>query len=165
MKHNRCKWVPAGLVVILLVNTVGLFAAGIPLADDLALAGRQAKRICVPLLLEFSADDCDYCTLLEEEILNPTLLNRDYGQRVLMRKLVLDRSIKLRDFFGKPVYASDLAGQYKVFVTPTLLFLDRHGRELAQRMVGVTTLDFYGGYLDQALDIAQEKLRKQAQCQ
>jgi len=165
VKYNRCKWVAAGLAAIMLVNTAGLFAAGIPLAGDLALAGRQAERVCVPLLLEFSADDCGYCTLLEEEILNPTLLDRDYEQRVLMRKLVLDRNIELRNFSGKPVYASDLAGQYKVFVTPTLLFVDGHGRELAERMVGVTTLEFYGGYLDQALDIAQDKLREQAECQ
>jgi thioredoxin-related protein len=95
------------------------FAAGIPLALDLAQAGRQAERSCVPLLLEFAADDCDYCTLLEEEVLNPTLLNREYEQRVLMRKLVLYRDSKVHDFSGKPVYASDFANQYKVFVTPT----------------------------------------------
>jgi len=164
VKHSRCKWVAAGLTVILAVTAAGSFAAGVPLARDLALAGRQAGRACVPLLLEFAADDCDYCTLLEEEVLNPTLLNRDYEQRVLMRKLVLDRGIKLRDFAGKSINASDLANQYRVFVTPTLLFVDSKGRELAERMIGVTTLEFYGGYLDQALDVAQEKLRKQTEC-
>ena len=164
MKHNRRKWAAAGLTAIIAISAAGSFAAGVPLAHDLTLAGRQAERACVPLLLEFAADDCDYCTLLEEEILNPTLLNRDYDRRVLMRKLVLDRSIRLHDFSGNSINASDLASQYKVFVTPTLLFVDGKGRELAERMVGVTTLDFYGGYLDQALDSAQEKLREQTGC-
>ncbi len=164
MKHNRRKWATAGLVAAMVATAAGTFAAGIPLARDLALAGYQAEHACIPLLLEFAADDCDYCALLEEEVLNPTLLDLDYEQRVLMRKLVLDRDIRLRDFAGKPVYASDLANRYRVFVTPTLLFVDRQGRELAERMVGVTTLEFYGGYLDQALDAAQEKLRKQTGC-
>ncbi len=164
MKYNRRKWATAGLAAALVTTTAGTFAAGIPLARDLALAGHQAGRACIPLLLEFAADDCDYCALLEEEVLNPTLLNRDYEQRVLMRKLVLDRDIRLRDFAGKPVYASDLANRYRVFVTPTLLFVDSKGNELAERMVGVTTLEFYGGYLDQALDAAQKRLREQTGC-
>jgi len=164
VKHNRRKWVAAGLTAIIAVTAAGSFATGVPLARDLTLAGRQAERACVPLLLEFAADDCEYCTLLEEEILNPTLLNRDYEQRVLMRKLVLDRSTRLHDFSGQSIDASVLASQYEVFVTPTLLFVDSKGRELAERMVGVTTLDFYGGYLDQALDVAQEKLRQQTGC-
>ena len=164
MKYNRRKWVAVALAITTVMTVTASFAAGIPLARDLMLAGREAERACVPLLLEFSADDCHYCTLLEEEVLNPTLLNRDYEQRVLMRKLILDRGIKLRSFSGKSIHASDLASQYRVFVTPTLLFVDSKGKELAERMVGVTTLEFYGGYLDQALDTARDKLRKQTGC-
>lgn len=148
----------------LILSVAGPFAAGIPLARDLTLAGSQAGHACVPLLLEFAADDCEYCTLLEEDVLNPTLLDRDYERRVLMRKLVLDRNIKLYDFTGKLVYASDLASQYRVFVTPTLLFVDSQGRELTERMVGVTTLDFYGGYLDQALDSSKMRLQELELC-
>lgn len=164
MRYNRRKWAVLSLTTTMVATATASFAAGIPLALDLAQAGRQAEHTCVPLLLEFAADDCDYCTLLEEEVLNPTLLNREYEQRVLMRKLVLYSDIKVHDFSGKPVYASDFANRYKVFVTPTLLFVDRQGRELAERMIGVTTLEFYGGYLDQALDTAREKLRKQTGC-
>jgi hypothetical protein len=31
-------------------------------------------------------------------------------------------------------------------------------------MVGVMTLEFYGGYLDQALDTSREKLRELERC-
>ncbi|MFQ5642794.1 MAG: thioredoxin family protein [Thiogranum sp.] len=165
MKHNRRKWATAILATAALASALPITSQGVPLARDLALDGRQAERSCVPLLLEFAADDCDYCTLLEEEILNPTLLDRDYDQRVLMRKLVLDPGIRIIDFTGKQTDATHLASRYKVFVTPTLLFVDRHGAELAERMVGVTTLEFYGGYLDQALDTARERLGKQVECQ
>ncbi len=165
MKYNRRKWVAVGLAATMVATSAFSFAAGIPLARDLMQAGREAEQACVPLLLEFAADDCHYCILLEEEVLNPTLLNREYEQRVLMRKLILDRGIRLRSFSGKSIQAADLASQYRVFVTPTLLFVDSKGKELAERMVGVTTLEFYGGYLDQALDAARDKLRKQTGCQ
>ncbi|HHH43088.1 MAG TPA: hypothetical protein ENK49_03040 [Gammaproteobacteria bacterium] len=164
MKHNRRKWVRVIPAAVALAALLPSLSAGVPLARDLAAEGAQAQRDCVPLLLEFAADDCEYCTLLETEVLDPTLLNRSYDRRVLMRKLVLDRETRIDDFSGKRVSAADLAGHYRVFVTPTLLFVDRHGTELAERMVGVNTLEFYGGYLDQALDAAREKLREQGQC-
>lgn len=165
MTHNRRKW-PAVFLTTMLLSTasIGLQAAGVPLAIDLHREGRQAEQACIPLLLEFAAGECEYCTLLEEEVLNPTLLNRDYDQRVLMRKLVIDRSSKLRDFNETAVSAAELASRYRVFVTPTLLFVDSQGRELAERMVGVTTLEFYGGYLDQAMDASSDKLRKLGRC-
>ncbi len=164
MKHNRRKWVRVIPAAVALAAMLPSLSAGVPPARDLAAEGAQAQRACVPLLLEFAADGCDYCTLLETEVLDPTLLNRAYDRRVLMRKLVLNRGTRIDDFSGKRVSAADLASHYQVFVTPTLLFVDRHGMELTERMVGVTTLEFYGGYLDQALDTAREKLRRQNQC-
>lgn len=166
MTHNRRKWHAALLTTLLSYLAVSsLQAASVPLASDLHRDGRQAEQGCIPLLLEFAAIECGYCTLLEEEVLNPTLLNRDYDRRVLMRKLLIDQSRKLRDFDETPVSAAELANRYRVFVTPTLLFVDSQGRELTERMVGVTTLEFYGGYLDQAMDASSDRLRKLGRCQ
>ena len=142
----------------------GLTPVEVPLASDLRHEGAQAERDCVPLLLEFSAYGCEYCSLLEEEILKPMLRNRDYDRRVVMRKLVLGRDIKLDSFSGNRLTPAQLASHYNVVVTPTLLFVDSDGRELSERMVGINTLDFYGGYLDQALDSSRERLREDARC-
>ena len=139
-------------------------AGDVPLASNLVEEGRRAEQACMPLLLEFAAEYCEYCTLLEEEILKPMLLNRDYDRRVLMRKLVLDTGSRLPSFTGKQVHPADLASQYNIQVTPTLLFVDANGRELSERMVGVSTLDYYGGYLDQALDASRQRLRELKHC-
>lgn len=165
MKHNRRKRISLVLAVVaaMAINTVS--AAGVPLAENLHAEGLQAERDCKPLLLEFSASSCSYCQLLEEEVLNPTLLDRDYDRRVLMRKVLIDSAQRLMDFDGKhSISASQLADRYKVHVTPTLLFVDSRGQELAKRMIGVTTLELYGGYLDAALDISQENLRALDKC-
>jgi thioredoxin-related protein len=164
VKYSRCKWVLPVLAAALASSANAGVQNGVPLASDLRSAADHAEAACVPLLLEFATDYCEYCVLLEEEVLKPMLLNRDYDQRVLVRKLTLDGAGKLRDFDGHRVSAAALAERYRISLTPTLIFVDRRGHELAERMVGVTTLEFYGGYLDQALDAAREKLRERQHC-
>jgi thioredoxin-related protein len=136
----------------------------VPQASDLRDEAAQAQAACIPLLLEFASDSCEYCVLLEEEVLKPLLRNRDYDQLVLVRKVTLDGAPRLRDFDGQRVNAAGLAERYRITVMPTLIFVDGRGSELAERMVGVTTLELYGGYLDQALATASETLRKQQRC-
>jgi thioredoxin-related protein len=165
VQHARSKSTTVALVLAASLAVAGAGAEGIKPAVDLRSEGRAAQRDCKPLLLEFAATYCEYCSLLEREVLNPTLLNRDYERRVLMRKLLIDRSTRLGDFAGKDsITAGQLAQRYKVSVTPTLLFVDGSGQELTERMVGVTTLDFYGGYLDLALDRARASLLDRPEC-
>ncbi len=164
MKHSRCKWVLLVLAAALGSSGNAGGQNGVPLASDLRREAGEAEAACIPLLLEFATDYCEYCVLLEEEVLKPMLLNRDYDQRVLVRKLTLDRAAKLRDFDGHRVSAAALAERYRISVAPTLVFVDGRGHELTDRMVGVTTLEFYGGYLDQALDAARERLRERKRC-
>jgi thioredoxin-related protein len=138
--------------------------AGVPVAQDLRDAGQRAEQSCAPVLLEFAAEYCDYCELLEREILDPTLLNKTYDQRVVMRKLLIDDGSTLRDFDHLPTDAARLADRYKVWLTPTVLFVDSRGEETAERLVGVSSLDFYGGYLDAALDQSRQRLRELGRC-
>jgi thioredoxin-related protein len=166
VKYERRKWTTWTLVAAGVVTAAGTRGHGVLPASDLHLESLEAERNCKPLLLEFASSSCSYCHLLEAEVLNPTLLNRDYDRRVLMRKLVIDNAARLTDFDGSgQVSAQQLASRYKVNVTPTLLFVDSRGREVAERMVGVTTLEFYGGYLDIALDFSRDTLRAQRRCE
>ena len=165
MQHAISKSTAVALVLTATLAAPMACAEGIEPVVDLRSEGRAAQRDCKPLLLEFASTYCEYCRLLEREVLNPTLLNRDYDSRVLMRKLLIDRGTRLGDFSGKDsISARQLAQRYKVSVTPTLLFVDGSGQELTERMVGVTTLDFYGGYLDLALDRARANLRDRPEC-
>ena len=164
MKYSRCKWVLLLLAAALASSANAGPQKGVPLARDLGSAAAQAEAACIPLLMEFAADHCEYCVLLEEEVLKPMLLDRDYDQRVLVRKLSIDQTARLGDFDGHRVTAAQLAERYRISVTPTLIFVDRRGDELTERMVGVTTLEFYAGYLDRALDSASETLLERQRC-
>ena len=130
----------------------------VPLATDLQDDARTARSRKLPILLAFSAIDCSYCEELEEEFLEPMLLSGEYLEKILIRKLILDNGSRVTDFSGKRVDATELADRYRVFVTPTLLFVDTRGQELAQRMVGINTLELYGGYLDECIETALLRL-------
>jgi len=131
----------------------------IPLATDLQADGRQAREARLPLLLTFSANACDYCRQLEDEFLRPMLISGEYTDKILIRRLLLDNGSRVTDFSGERIATTRLSSRYKVFVTPTILFLNCDGSELAERMVGINTPEMYGGYLDNCIDTALFMIR------
>ena len=134
----------------------------IPLATDLQADGRQAREARLPILLTFSAIVCEYCRQLEDDFLRPMLISGEYTDRILIRRLLLDNGSRVTDFSGERIATTQLSDRYKVFVTPTLLFLDGNGNELARRMVGINTPEMYGGYLDECIDTALYSIRTPA---
>ena len=131
----------------------------VPVGSDLQADGRLAAERQLPILLVFSAIECDYCELLEEEFLRPMLLSGEYADKVIIRKLVLDNGSRLTDFSGRQRDATEVSADYRVFVTPTLLFVDGSGRELAARMLGINTIEMFGGYLDNCIETALLEVR------
>lgn len=129
--------------------------AATDLAADASLAARQGAVI----LLEFAAADCPYCALLEEEFLKPMLRSGDYDGRVIMRVIDVDRAIPLTDFEGDRSTMAALADRFGVELTPTLVLVDSRGKPLVKRIVGIWSLDFFGGLLDERIASALIKAR------
>lgn len=130
----------------------------VPMTRDLAADGALVQRERLPLLLVFSQDHCDYCAMLDREVLNPNYATGAFNGKVIVRRFMIDSYAMVTDFDGKRVEASALASRLKVYATPTLLLVDAHGRELAQRMVGIDSLDFFSAYLDENIAAARQKL-------
>jgi thioredoxin-related protein len=125
---------------------------------DLASVASIARDRKLPILLVFSAHHCTYCELLENEILKPMLLSGDYRERVLIYKIMLDDESELQDFNGNTISPSTLSQRYNVYVTPTMLFLDANGEELSERILGINTVELFGGLVDQAIDTSLAQL-------
>jgi thioredoxin-related protein len=151
-----------GCALLCLATAVLRAEVAVPVARDLQADGRQAQQDQLPILLAFSANYCSYCDLLEEEFLQPMLLSGDYRDKIIIRKLVLDSGLRLADFSGQPVDATQLSDRYQVYVTPTMVFVDGNGVELAERMVGINTPEMFGGYLDECIDTALLMIRNPA---
>jgi len=136
-------------------------AAGVmvPVSVNLQSDGNLALEQRLPILLEFSALDCGYCRQLEDEFLIPMLISGDYAGKVVMRRLLLDTGAQVTDFNGERVAATQVASRYRAWVTPTMVFIDGRGHELAERIVGINTPELFGAYLDACIDTALLKLR------
>ena len=120
-------------LLFLVISCNGL-AGGMPLASDLQQTytseGFNNKGQSKVALILVSQPNCNYCDLITEEILQPMLFN------------------------GKNVPATKFAQRYNAWATPTLLFLDQQGNEIAKKMVGINTIELYGFYVDKALKSA-----------
>jgi len=119
--------------------------------DNFAALTHKAKKNNQVILLEMSATYCGYCKTLEEEIIKPMLRSGDYD-KVLIRKLNIDSHYPMTDLGGKKSSPFELSSRMGVYLTPTLLFLDGNGNEVGERIVGVNTLEMYGGYVDNSIN-------------
>lgn len=128
-------------------------------ATDLQAVGQEARVRKLPILIMFSMRDCQYCDVVREEFLKPMLRSGDYVDRVIMLELYSDSHAQLRDFNGQLISANRLIQRYKAGFAPTVVFLDSQGNEQAERLIGITTRDFYGGFLDEAIDESLQRVR------
>ena len=151
-----------GCALLWLLTTALRAEVEVPVARNLHTDGQLAHNKQLPILLTFSADECSYCELLEEEFLQPMLLGGEYRDKIIIRKLVLDNGSRVSDFSGQQIDATRLSDRYRVYVTPTMLFIDENGTELAERMVGINTLELFGGYLDDCIETAWLMIRNPA---
>jgi len=136
---------------------IGDSAVMIPITD-LRQEARLAKVRNLLLVIEFSSEYCGYCRKLEELFLVPMQRNAGYRDKVLIRYVSLDMYETLVDFDGRSMSTSEFAARYDISLTPTLLFLNGDGIEMSEKLVGIWSEDFYGGFIDSRIDEAREKL-------
>lgn len=115
-----------------------------------------ARRGKMPILLLVSQDHCPFCIQIKKEILSPMVVSGEYQDRLLIREIFIDLGTRVRDFSGKVVDSGTFTLGYKVYLTPTLLFLDPDGNELTERIVGIQTPEMFFFYVDRAVQEAIE---------
>ena len=140
---------------ILFIGAAHAASASLPMADDLAAAGRAAAARGQPLVVMVSLPHCPYCHIVRQQYLLPMAERNE----IEVREVDMMSSRMLRDFDGRHVPSRAGARQREVKLAPTVLFLDAAGRQLAGSLVGVSA-EFYGAYLDQALAASRQRLAK-----
>jgi thioredoxin-related protein len=126
--------------------------------SELAEVARDENKI---IMLEVSASYCGYCDLLEEEFIKPMLRNDYYSTVALIRKIDLDSYQTITDFAGNKTTPDVFARGLNVKLTPTILFFDGNGNEVSQRILGINSLDLYGGYIEDGLNNGLLKIKSQ----
>ena len=127
--------------------------------SDFETLSQEMKQKSLGLVLMFHAAHCPYCALMENEILSPMVKSGDYDDKVIIRKLQIDEARDVKDFDGKTVEPSDISDRYGATLTPTLVFLDANGNEKAKKMIGINTVELFGAYLDDKIDILLQNMK------
>lgn len=131
----------------------------VPLAHDLRQDAAQARSLKVPVMLIFVSDQCGYCKRVLEEFVRPLTRLPEYRHKVLMRRIQTSSPVALRDFDGSMTTHGHFALDHDIHLVPTIALLDADGGMAVKPLVGLSTPDYYGYYLDQRIDQALAKIR------
>ena len=126
---------------------VGAAQAALPAArslpDELALALKGGG----PLVVMVSLDGCPFCKTVRENYLSP--LRAQEG--LIVVQVDMRSAAPVLDFNAAPLTHDKLTRVWAITIAPTLLFFGPSGVEVAPRLVGVSSRDYYGAFLDDRL--------------
>lgn len=150
------------LFVILACASFPAFAEeGVPPLRDLQQDAKLAQAKHGAILVVLVAENCQYCEHVLNDFLIPMSHNKSYQDRLVMRRLLVSDPADFKDFDGSSTNASFFVGRYGFHFTPTVILLDSQGNLVGKPVIGLSNPDFYGGYLDAAIDAAVAKVRGQ----
>ena len=148
-----------GMAGILACVPIALSAAPpqLPKAADLAADGLAMRAGSMPMVVLYSRADCSYCDQARHYLV-PMANDPANAQRALFRQIDIDSDASLTGFGGQPTTHRAVARQLGARFAPTVSVLDADGRPLGEAIVGMRLADFYGQYVDNAIDSARTML-------
>ena len=127
--------------------------------QNLQSLGQESEQLQLPIMLMFGAEWCEYCEQLNEYVFNPMMMSGLYeGKVVLMRHVGIDIDTPIPDWQGQPLQKAKWAYQLDADLTPTVLFLDGKGKEVAPRIVGIPEITMFTGVIHRNLNIAYRNM-------
>lgn len=117
--------------------------------------GQRACKENKVMVVMVSRESCPYCVKLKKLIFMPEVKNGELNSKWLLRELLIDGGDKHIGFDGKEIESVKYAMSIKATLTPTVLFLDKTGKEIGKRIVGTGgAIDFYDFYLKRSINEA-----------
>jgi thioredoxin-related protein len=133
-------------------------AEGLPVVKNFTEEGRDARNRQVPILVLFMSESCTYCETALQDFLLPMQRDPEFRDKVILRQIETSSNDKLVDFDGKTTTYSRFSSRHNVSVVPNVMLFDSTGKELTN-IEGLLTVDFYYGFLVQAIDESLAKIR------
>jgi len=168
--HSQWPRSLTAIVVLLCLSLPGLAACVdeskkparlIALADSFVMDAGLSTERGLPVVVFVSQHGCRFCAALRKQVLLPMIRAGKLADRAIFRELSLDAGFTVTDFDGNDIAGRNFADRYAAVVTPTLLFLDARGVEIADKIVGIGNIEFYSFYFNRALESARSELNQQ----
>lgn len=124
---------------------------------------RKASAKAHVVVVMVDQEDCTYCRRVEDEFFSAVLASGRYHRNsTTIGKISIDAGETIIDQHGKEISTRDFLAEYQTDWTPTVLFLDHQKREVADRLTGLLTPDYYVYYLERSIDKAIRNLQNQS---
>jgi hypothetical protein len=129
----------------------------LPKATDLAADARVAQQSGIPVLVLVSLAGCPHCEGIRRGHLTPML--KDRPPRAIIRQVDLQSSAPVKGFSGKATTHEAWLAEQGIKFAPVVLLFTSEGKRAVEPLVGAMLPDFYGAYLDDAIQAATAKSR------
>jgi thioredoxin-related protein len=136
----------------LLAGPAAANSSVVRVASNLHADAQLAQRKGKPVLIIFTRPDCVYCERVIDYYLIPMQRNPDYAGKVLIRQMDMTSSKPLSDFRGHATTEKQYAARLKINFAPTIVVFTPDGEPASKPLVGLGSKDYYGGYMDQAIN-------------
>ena len=127
------------------------------IVNDWSVISKAAKLANVPVVIMVDQSDCPYCRRVESDFFAGIFASREFEDTVIFGKISIDAGEMIKGLEGERISTREFLKSYDADFTPTILFLDSDRNQLVEEMIGLTTPDFYGYYLEKAI---KEAIRK-----
>ncbi len=124
----------------------------LPTPLSLRDAANIAQSRGEPLVILVSLPGCPWCELLRRNYLAPMRKEGVHAFQITVN----DRKTVIANFQGQASHGAAIAKTYGAQLTPTVLFLNTNGAEIAPRIEGVASIDMLGSLLDERLSAARK---------
>ncbi|CAH1747436.1 conserved protein of unknown function [Thauera humireducens] len=147
------------MAAILACVPIALSAAppALPKASDLAGDAATMRSERMPMVVLYSQAGCSYCETARSYLM-PMSAPEAQGRRALFRQIDIDSDAALVDFSGTRSTHRVVARTQKARFTPTVRVFDADGRAVGDDIVGMRLEDFYGQYVENAIDEARSRM-------
>ncbi len=148
---------------LLIVAFVSSFAMAdeltLPPAKNFFMDSQQVWKKKIPILIMFSIPDCGFCKKVKEDVIGPMAELEEYKDKVIIRHINANSFDEINNFYNEEVSHNEFAFKYAINFFPTVMLVDNYGVVL-NKTLGVANEDYYWTDLDESIDKATIKLRK-----
>ena len=148
------------MFVVLFLSACSEARDVLPAAADLRADGQLARAQRLPIVLFFHSTTCPFCREVEDLYLARLQKENESVPQFLLRSVEVSQTQALVAFDGTRTDQRAFAKRQGVTLVPHLRFLGPDGEPLVPDLVGLTSRDFYGAYLEGSISSAREKLRR-----
>jgi len=146
------------LSLLLVINNSHADEHYFPQPADLYEAANKANDKNIPIIILISSIHCDYCKFIKREFLVPMIKSGEYKNKVILKVIEDDLNDEVIDFNNQLIDSGIFSERYSISFTPTMIIVDHEGNELTERIIGLQSEEYYGAFIDQAIENALTKI-------